>query len=135
MTVSLGKLRGVTPELRARLNDIGIRDSRQLLQVCRTPKTRRDIADYVNVDSQVILALANRADLSRVEGVGAVLSDLLEQVGVDTVAELATRDPEHLRAKLLTVNAEKHLAGRIPSVDMVRRWVTQARTLPRALEY
>lgn len=51
--------------------------------------------------SWIILGLDNQADLARVQGIGGVFSDLLEQVGVDTAKELATRRPGSSRARLL----------------------------------
>ena len=85
--------------------------------------------------SRAILELANRADLARVRGIGGVFSDLLEQAGVDTVKELATRSPDNLHAKLLEMNAQRRLAGRAPTLDMVKDWVAQAKELPKLLEY
>ena len=87
------------------------------------------------MESRVILELANRADLARVRGIGGVFSDLLEQAGVDTVKELATRNPDNLHAKLVEVNADKKLAGRTPHQGMVKDWVAQAKELPKLLEY
>jgi len=87
------------------------------------------------VEPGAILELANRADLARVRGIGGVFSDLLEHAGVDTVKDLATRNPDNLHAKLVEVNAEKKLAGRTPHQGMVKDWVTQARELPKLLEY
>ena len=44
------------------------------------------------------------ADLFRIKGVGEEYSDLLEEAGVDTVAELATRNADNLHAKILEIN-------------------------------
>jgi len=54
---------------------------------------------------------------------------------VDTVKELVTRNPDNLYARLVEINAEKKLAGRAPSLDMVKDWVGQAKELPKLLEY
>ena len=62
-------------------------------------------------------------------------SDLLEEAGVDTVVELATRKPENLHAKILEVNAAKKLVRRPPSAKMVADWVMQAKELPRVVTY
>ena len=83
----------------------------------------------------MILELANRADLARISGIAGVFSDLLEHAGVDTVKELATRNPDNLHAKLLEINAAKKLSGRAPSQGMVKDWVAQAKALPKLLEY
>ena len=84
--------------------------------------------------SRAILELANRADLARVRGIGKVFSDLLEHAGVDTVAELAQRNPDHLHAKILEVAHENGIT-RVPRDDEVDSWVDQAKSLDRALFY
>ena len=74
-------------------------------------------------------------DLFRIHGVGSEYADLLEASGVDTVKELATRNPANLTAKMAEVNNEKKLVRRIPTEKMVEKWVNEAKTLPGALEY
>jgi predicted flap endonuclease-1-like 5' DNA nuclease len=71
----------------------------------------------------------------RIKGVGEEYSDLLEEAGVDTVAELAQRNPDNLYAKLIEVNEEKELVRQLPNLDDVTSWVEQAKTLPRKIEY
>ena len=71
----------------------------------------------------------------RIKGVGEEYSDLLEEAGVDTVAELARRNPENLLAKILEVNAEKNLVRQTPYLSFVKSWVEQAKQLPRKVEY
>ena len=77
----------------------------------------------------------NAADLYRVRGVGKQFGELLEAAGVDTVPELAQRNPVNLFTKLSEVNAEKKLTGRSPHQSEVESWVTQAKELPRVIEY
>jgi len=135
MAISISKLRGISPELAAKLKARGIVYSDELLDVVKTPASRQALAEQLGVDSQVILELANRADLARIKGIASVFSDLLEHAGVDTVMELATRNPETLHATLVEINAEKKLAGRTPPLSAVKDWVAQAKELPRVLEY
>jgi hypothetical protein len=71
----------------------------------------------------------------RVRGVGEEYSDLLEKAGVDTVVELAQRNPDNLHKKMMEVNAEKRLVRRLPTRSMVARWVEQAGALPRVVSY
>jgi len=75
------------------------------------------------------------ADLFRIKGVGEEYSDLLEEAGVDTVVELAQRNPENLYAALREVNDRKLLVRRLPSLWQVQDWVAQAKKLPRVLTY
>ena len=135
MAISIGKLRGMSTELAAKLKAKGIVYSDQLLEAARTPAGRKALAEQAGVEARVILELANRADLARVWGIAGVFSDLLEHAGVDTVKELAARNPDNLQAKLAEINAEKKLAGRTPDLGMVKDWVAQAKDLPKLLEY
>jgi len=135
MAISIGKLKGMSTELEAKLKEQGIYNSDQLLGAAQTPAGRKALAEHAGVESRAILELANRADLARVRGIGGVFSDLLEQAGVDTVKELATRRPDNLHAKLREINAQRELAGRVPALNMVQDWVAQAQDLPKFLEY
>jgi hypothetical protein len=54
---------------------------------------------------------------------------------VDTVPELAQRNPENLYAKLVETNDMKKLVRQLPSQRQVADWVEQAKSLPRAIEY
>jgi predicted flap endonuclease-1-like 5' DNA nuclease len=82
-----------------------------------------------------VLELANRADLARIRGIAGVFGDLLEHAGVDTVRELATRNPDNLHAALVETNEREHVAGRLPNAAMVADWVAQAKELPPGIEY
>jgi predicted flap endonuclease-1-like 5' DNA nuclease len=135
MAISISKLRGMSAELAAKLKVRGIVYGDQLLEAAATPAGRQALAEQVGVESRVILELANRADLARVSGIAGVFSDLLEHAGVDTVKELATRNPDNLHAKLVEVNVAKKLAGRTPHAGMVKDWVAQAQALPKLLAY
>ncbi len=135
MAISISKLRGMSAELAAKLKAQGIVYSAQLLNAARTPAGREALAGQMGVESRVILELANRADLARVSGIAGIFSDLLEHAGVDTVKELAVRNPDNLHAKLVEINAHKKLAGRTPPLSAVQDWVAQAQSLPKLLEY
>ena len=85
--------------------------------------------------SKLILEWVNLADLMRIKGVAEEYSDLLEEAGVDTVAELARRNPENLHTKIMEVNEEKKLVRRPPRASMVKDWIKQAKCLPKVVEY
>jgi len=133
--VAVKEVKGVTEELQPKLKEQGINDSDQLLKKAKTPAGRRELAGKLGVDPKVVLELANRADLVRIKGVAGAYSNLLENAGVDTVKELSGRVPENLQAKLAQVNEEMKLANRTPTVEMVKDWVSQAKALPKMLEY
>lgn len=135
MGVQVTKLRGIPHDLKLDLQERGFRNSDQILAVARTPNERKLLAEQLGIESEIVLHLANRADLARVSGIGGVFADLLEYAGIDTVKELATRHPNNLHAKLVEINSEVNLAGRAPTLKAVESWVMQAKELPKALEY
>jgi hypothetical protein len=59
----------------------------------------------------------------------------LEAAGVDTVPELAQRNPENLHQKLVAVNQEKELVRQLPTQAQVSDWIAQAKRLPRVITY
>ena len=131
----LVELRGCTKEYAEKLKAEGIQTSQEFLEVCKTKKSRKELAAKVGIDEKEILELTNRADLARVKGIGRQYSNLLEVAGVDTVAELARRKPENLVAKLEEVNAVEKVCDRTPALTSVEDWVEQANALPRGVEY
>ncbi|MBK5937959.1 DUF4332 domain-containing protein [Halochromatium roseum] len=135
MTTPLKDLRGATTGLIEILAAEGVTDNDAFVAAAATPSQRKQLAERCGSDVSTILELANRADLARVKGVSGVYSDLLENAGVDTVKELATRNPENLHAKLLETNAAMQLAQRPPTAAQVDGWVEQAKTLPKRLSY
>ena len=73
------------------------------------------------------------ADLFRVNGVSEEYADMLEACGVDTVPELAQRDPENLYQALVQTNEENQLVRGVSGESQVADWVSNAKELPRIL--
>lgn len=129
------EVEGIGPAYGKKLNDAGIKNTDQLLEACKTKAMRAKLAETSGIDESRILRFANMVDLFRINGVGSEYADLLEAAGVDTVKELAMRNVANLTAKMEEVNNEKKLVRRIPSEKMVEKWIQEAKTLPRMLEY
>jgi predicted flap endonuclease-1-like 5' DNA nuclease len=128
-------LEGVGPVYAEKLIAVGIKTVEALLKAGATPKGRQELAEKTGITAAMILEWVNFADLYRIKGVGEEYSELLEAAGVDTVMELAQRNPDNLYAKIVEVNAEKKLVRQIPTSKQVASWVEQAKALPRAIEY
>jgi len=128
-------IEGIGPVYAKKLTEVGVRTVAQLLKVGAGAKGREELAEKAGVDRKLILEWVNHADLYRIKGVGQEYSDLLEEAGVDTVVELATRNPENLYAKIQEVNKAKELVRRPPSAKMVADWVMQAKDLPRVVTH
>jgi predicted flap endonuclease-1-like 5' DNA nuclease len=129
------EIEGIGPALGEKLRNEGITSTDKLLAGAKTKKQRKELAEASGIPEQQILKFANMADLFRIKGVGQEFSQLLEAAGVDTVPEMAQRSAENLTAKMEEVNEAKKLTRRTPSLKEVEKWVAEAKTLPRELEY
>jgi len=132
---SVGKIRGITPELAVKLKQHRFINTEQLLRAGCTPEARNGLAKLVDIDPKELLELLNRADLDRVGGIGAAYANLLEETGVDTVKELSKRVPVNLHAKLVEINTAKKITSHPPTLQQVEAWVMEAKRLPLLLEY
>ncbi|MGB2964429.1 MAG: DUF4332 domain-containing protein [Anaerolineales bacterium] len=135
MMAKLEKVEGIGGKYAANLRKAGVRSTKSLLEKGATPKGRDEIARASGIGSALILEWVNHVDLFRIKGVGEEYSDLLEEAGVDTVVELAQRNPANLHQGILETNAKKRLVRRPPSKKMVNDWVNNAKNLPRKVYY
>lgn len=135
MATGLQALRGASADLVEKLKGLDVTDSNRLVEAAATPAQRKTLASSCGCDTKTILELANRADLARIKGISGVYSDLLENAGVDTVKELATRNAANLHAKLVETNDAMQLTQRVPTAEQVAQWVEQAKALPKLLKY
>ncbi len=131
----LSYVEGIGEVYATKLKAVGVGSTDSLLKAGTTPKGRKELAEAAGVSDKLILEWVNHIDLFRIKGIGQEYADLLEEAGVDTVPELAQRKPENLYEKLVEVNQQKKLVRVLPSTVKVRSWVTQAKSMPRVIEY
>ena len=129
MSDSIGKLKGLDTEVKAKLEAEGIQNTQQLLEHTQTDKQRAELAHKVGTTSHVLKELANRADLMRLKGVGGDLSNLLEEAGVNSCKELQHRIPEKLHKTLAELQASKKIAHHTPTLAQVTEWIAEAKAL------
>jgi predicted flap endonuclease-1-like 5' DNA nuclease len=131
----LTKVEGIGEAYAQKLQEAGIRTTQALLKKGASPQGRKEIAEKTGISGTLILRWVNRVDLFRIKGVGEEYSDLLEASGVDTVPELAQRNPENLYQKMVAVNQDKKLVRQLPNQAQVSNWIEQAKRLPRVITY
>lgn len=131
----LTDIEGIDKVWAEKLKGAGVTSIEMLLTKGATPAGRRELAEQSGLSSERILEWVNHADLYRIRGVGSEYSDLLEEAGVDTVVELAQRNPQHLLEKMMAVNGTKKLVRRLPELSRITDWIEQAKKLPRVITY
>ena len=131
----LSYVEGIGEVYAGKLQEVGVDSPQALLERGATSQGRKELAEATGISGTLILEWVNHVDLYRIKGVGSEYADLLEEAGVDTVVELAQRNPANLFEKLSAINAEKQLVRKLPTASQVEDWVTQAKDLPRVVTY
>jgi predicted flap endonuclease-1-like 5' DNA nuclease len=133
--VAIADIEGVGAVNAEKLRKGGVRSVAALLKAGATVKGRKELEASTGISHSKILEWVNHADLYRVRGIGSEYSDLLEEAGVDTVAELAKRNPATLYKMLQNTNTEKKIVRQLPSTTQVENWIKQAKALPKVVKY
>jgi predicted flap endonuclease-1-like 5' DNA nuclease len=126
---------GIGEVFAEKLKEVGIATTGALLKEGSTPAGRKKIEKATGIGHKFILRWTNHVDLYRIKGVQKQYAELLEAAGVDSIPELAQRDPNHLLPKIVATNEKKNLVRKLPTQKQVTDWVAQAKKLPRVITY
>lgn len=130
MSYKLSEMKGVSASLAKSLADLGINDSEQFLLAAVDPAQLKVLAGKLGISDKVLKALATRADLLRVPGIGPAYTELLNDAGINSVADLRAAGPE-LYDQL--VRAGETLGAKsVPKQAEVTAWVGAAKEMADA---
>lgn len=132
---TLEDIEGIGPAQAEKLRAAGVRSVEALLASGGRAAGRTELANATGISGAQILRWVNHADLCRLNGVGPEFAELLEAAGVDSVPELAHRDPERLAAALAAANEARRRVRRVPGTETVAAWIAEAKTLERAVHH
>jgi hypothetical protein len=135
MTYPLTDIDGVDADVVALLKKAGIRSSARLLEKASTLRGRRELAAITGIGERDLLRWANMADRMRIKGVHREYAELLCAAGVDTIRELAYRNPQKLAQAMAKANEKRKLVRLLPSDKAVTRWIDHAKKLPIKISY
>ena len=113
-----------------KLRTLGIETTEDLLRRCNTQEGWESVADKIGLKERyVVRKWASMSDLMRIPGVKGQFAELLEFSGVQSVQDLAGRDPAQLLATMSEVNEREHRVRKLPSLEAVRGWIAAAASL------
>ncbi len=126
-------IEGIGPVRRDRLAEIHIKTVGDLLSIGSTQSGRQEISEAVGVNQDMVLGWVRRADLMRIPETGSQYSDLLVASDVVSIFDLAERNAEDLRARLIGTNKAEKRVRELPSTEDVTHWILQAKRLKQGL--
>lgn len=132
---AIAQIEGIGEAQAAKLKAAGVSSVEALLEAGASPKGREELAAKTGLSEKNLLEWVNHADLFRINGIGSEFADLLEAAGVDSVPELAQRNPENLYAKLEELNGQKNLVRALPALSRVITFIEEAKTLPKVVTH
>lgn len=112
-----------------KLCQCGISTLRKLRDMGATASGRQTISQITGIDEGLVLAWVNRAELSRVKGVGSQYADLLNWSGVQSIAALAKSNATLLYTQMTLANRSKMLVKQLPTYQAVMEWIQHAKVL------
>jgi hypothetical protein len=135
MAYPITEIQAIGTDIAAILRSDGIRTTIGLLRSATTPKRRLRIAQKTGADEKCVLDWVTAADRMRIKGVGWDYAELLRIAGVRTANELRFRNPQRLALAMKEANIKRKLVQVLPSVNMVTRWIEDAKALQPIIRY
>lgn len=135
MSYPITDIDGIDAEVASILKSAKIRSTSRLLEVARSAKGRKTLAEKTGFTEQQLLSWANVADRMRVRGISKEYAELLQAAGVDTVKELKFRNPVNLARAMADANKKRKLVRLVPTEKVVSRWIEAAKALPQKITY
>lgn len=130
------EVEGIGKAHAAKLQAAGVNSTDDLLERGAKPNGRTSLEQATGISHAQILEWVNHVDLMRIKGVGSEYSDLLEEAGVDSPAELAQRNAANLASKIGEVmKAQPHIVRRVPGEAELQDWIDQSKALPKVVEH
>lgn len=118
-----------------KLRAVGVTAPLLLLRKGATPEGRQNIARDAGISEKLILKWVQTIDLYRIKGVDNIFAALLESVGVQSITDLAEYHPQDLYQRLFKAAVEKNIPTHLLTPRVVSNWISQAKALPRAIQY
>jgi len=135
MTYPITDIDGIDGESAVTLKSAGVRSTGRLLEMARTPRGRKALAEKTGIGEKQLLCWANMADRMRVKGIRKEYAGLLQAAGVDTVKELTYRNPANLANAMKEANKKRKLVAFLPSEKVVCNWIEYAKKLQIKITY
>ncbi|MDA9737727.1 DUF4332 domain-containing protein [Acidimicrobiaceae bacterium] len=126
---SIDSINGMTHTEATKLRRARVRTTVTFLQIASTRSGRALLTKETGITSPKLLHWAKRAELMKIKNLGRDYADLLEAVGVESVADLKRRNPQSLHEMMHNANQAKKIVDRMPSLKRVTNWIDDSKDI------
>ena len=126
---SIDSINGMTHTEATKLRRARVRTTVTFLQIASTRSGRALLTKETGITSPKLLHWAKRAELMKIKNLGKDYADLLEAVGVESIADLKRRNPESLHEMMNNTNQAKKIVDRMPSLKRVTNWIDDSKDI------
>ena len=126
---SIDSINGMTHTEATKIRRARVRTTVTFLQIASTRSGRALLTKETGITSPKLLHWAKRAELMKIKNLGRDYADLLEAVGVESVADLKRRNPESLHEMMHNANQAKKIVDRMPSLKRVTNWIDDSKDI------
>lgn len=131
----LRKFRGVSQEVVAKLDAVGIITVEDMLAAGKTPEARKQLSKQTGIPLPVILEVVKLSDLSRLGAIKSVRARLYYEAGFDTPDKFVHWEPDALRQMLIEFVERTGFDGIAPLPKEVRNAIVRAHQLTKVVQY
>jgi hypothetical protein len=124
------QLPGLSQQQQDNLKSCGVATTEQLLAKTKNLELKQSLASQLQLHTQYINKWAALADLARIPSVGCQYCGLLLHSGIASVIQLGQTPVYRIHRQILRLQvANLQRKDLCPSVDLVQKWVKEAKTL------
>lgn len=121
------QVEGIGKTYAKKLRSIGVRQTHDLLDLCRDTEGRDRLAKYLKVHTNEVKRWTSMSDLMRVGGIGGQFAELLEAADVTSIEDLMQQKGDSLSKRMAEINSKTPKTRQVPDGSRVSEWVKQAK--------
>lgn len=92
---------------------------------------RIKIAKALGISLNKLKEIHNFCDLLRIQGIGPKVVKVLTLAGIKTTLALSKQNPKQLTTKIIEVNKQHEILGKLPDEALVQEWIEKAKILSK----
>ncbi|NVM45309.1 MAG: DUF4332 domain-containing protein [Candidatus Lokiarchaeota archaeon] len=121
-------IEGIGETYAKKLNKAGVVKLEDLMTL--TKAKIKELSVKTKISTKMIDKWQEHANLMKIDGIGPEYSDALNQIGIDSVKELAKRAPQGTLDKIVEFDKSRpNVIRKIPKLEDVKSWIAQAKKM------